>query len=310
MAWVTLRCPRCGAYVAAPATRPHETSWASCPHCGTPLPVVAPRDPPPLFAWEVYPTLYPTLPPARAPGRRLYHVGAAALAVTVVLLVGIGGALVWAGAEALTPSTFSLAGTVVGSSLTLGPTGTPVAGASINATGENGYSATVVTGPTGQFLLTGVPAGGLVLNVTAPGFARSVVQVFLSKTYSATGGAGALRIVLPAAGQASTTVLDSPFADLESYLTSLWSAAILLGIAALVAAVGAWAMAAGRRPAFGVAGGAAAMVAPAALYLLSDATAFPLLAAPTAALSALGALALSLSAYPMAWTGRPTEPTN
>ena len=309
MAWVTLRCPRCGAYVAAPATRSAFPSWATCPHCYATLPVVPPRDPPPLFSWEVYPSVYPALPVPRAPGRRLFTLVAFTLVACTVLLAGVGGVLAFWGANALAPGTFSLSGRVLADPSD-GASPYPLAGAYVNLTDEHGSVQHRITNFSGAFSFAGIPAGSALVNVSAPGWAPFVVEVFLSASYVATmQGPGIIATLQPTSVSNGTTLAESPFADLESFLASLWSATVLLGIAAVIAAFGAAAALRGRRPALGAAGGAAAMVAPAALFLLGDASAFPLLAFPTAALSALGALALCLSALPMAWVGKPPEPT-
>ncbi len=310
MSWLTLRCPRCGAYLAAPSPAT-GTSWATCPHCYAVLPVVAARDPPPLFTWEVYPAVYPALPPPRAPGRQLPTVVVVALVLATVLLAGLAGLTAFTGVSALAPATFSMSGTVVGA-----PAGTlrgplpspPVAGALATLTGEGGYEASVVTGPSGTFSFTGIPAGGATLNVTDRGYAPTVVNVFFSKPYTAAGAPGGLTVTLTPSPAPASTVVVTPFANLESLLTSLFSATVLLGVAGAVSAAGALGARHGRRPALGVAGGAAAIVAPVALFLLGDTTVLPWTAYATAGLSAIGAVAASLGTVPLLWEGPPPEP--
>jgi len=306
MNWVTIRCPRCGAYVAAPSPGA-RTSWASCPHCYTTLPVVAPSDPPPLFSWEVYPNVYPTLAPPRVPGHRLPMAVALTLVVTTVVLVGIAGVLFWTGSSALAPGTFSLAGEVDA------PFDTglafPLQGAFVNLSGEGGFRAAVVTNGSGQFAFTGVPAGGALVNVSAPGYGSVAVVIFLSQPYRAPADSGGLVVTLqPSSVSGGTTVVESPFSSLEGFLTSLWSGTVLFGIAAAVSGLGAVYAREGRHRAVPVAAGAAALVAPAALFLLGDASAFPLVGYATAGLSALGALAISLGLIPLLWEGRAPEP--
>ncbi|MCI4360675.1 MAG: hypothetical protein L3J91_03155, partial [Thermoplasmata archaeon] len=128
---MTVRCPRCGAYIAAPAHQPALTSYATCPHCSTAVPIVAPRDPPPLFSWEVFPSVYPSLPLPRAPGARLTVAVGLALVVATLLLAGLAGFLVWSGVQASGPATFTVEGTVVrANSPSAQPL--PIAGATIN----------------------------------------------------------------------------------------------------------------------------------------------------------------------------------
>ena len=310
MAWVTVRCPRCGAYVATPARSIHAASYARCPHCGTAVPVVAPRDPPPLFTWEVFPMVYPSLPVPRAPGARLLTVVGAALLVATVLLAGLAGFLVWSGVQADGPGTFALDGTVVRSLGTPGLT-VPVAGATVNVSGESGMRLLLVTNATGEFHIGGIPAGGLALNVSAPGFGSTLIELFLSSIYTTVSGPGPLVITLtPTTTPSSTTVTQSPFGSLEELLASLGSAAVLLGSAAVISGLGARAAFRGGRPSHAVVGGAAALVAPAALFTLGANVVFPLLELPTVALAAVGALAISLALVPMLWEARPPEPTN
>lgn len=311
MSWVTLRCPRCGAYLAAPSPGA-ATSWATCPHCYSALPVVAARDPPPLFTWEVYPSVYPALPPPRAPGRHLPRVVLATLAVATLLLAGLAGMLLLTGSAALAPGSFSLSGVVEGpAGGTTGPGsgGVPIAGALVRLTSEAGYNETVLSSVSGAFRFTGIPAGGATLNVTATGYAPAEVALFYSKPFVAAGDPSGLTVTMQAAGaSSSTSVVETPFPDLESLLTSLWSGTVLLGAAAIVTVLGAVAASRPQRAPLTIAGGTAAIVAPVSLFLLGDTTVVPLAAYVAVALSALGAIAATLGAMPLLWDGPPPEP--
>ncbi len=310
MAWVTVRCPRCGAYVAAPGRSTTAATYATCPHCSTTLPVVAPRDPPPLFSWEVFPSVYPSLPVPRAPGRRLLGFVGLVLIVATLLLASLAGFLVWNGAAALGPGTFTLQGDVDRAASGVGIV-SPISGAFVNVTGESGMRASVVTNATGHFSVSGVPAGGVTLNVSAPGFDSVIVQLFVSSIYATSGASSGLLVVLaPASTPSAHTVVQGPFATLEGFLTSLWSAAAILGIAAILAAVGARASRRNDRPTFAVAGGAATLLAPGALFTLGDTEAFPYLEIPTVVLATVGALAIALAVVPLVWEARPIEPTD
>lgn len=302
--WVALRCPRCGAYLGAPSPGA-ATSWVTCPHCYAPLPVVSVRDPPPLFSWEVYPNVYPTLPAPSAPGRHFPLVVRSTLIAAAVLLAVLAGVFGYTGASALAPGSFSLSGTVVGA----GPNDTllPVAGAVVALSGESAYRQTIVTGPDGTFDFTGVPAGGASLNVSAPGYAPVEVSVFFSHPYVAAGDAGGLVVALAPLPSAGSSVSESPFPNLESLLTSLWSGSVLFVIAALLAIAGAWAATRPGRAPVAVAGGASALVAPVALFLLGDATVVPWSAYTTVALSCLGVIAATFGAVPLLWEGPPPE---
>jgi len=309
MAWVTVRCPRCGAYVAAPARSPTTASYATCPHCSTTVPIVAPRDPAPLFTWEVFPSVYPSLPVPRAPGARLLTVVGVALLVATLLLAGLAGFLVWNGVEAVGPGTFTLHGTVVRSSEFSSVT-EPVAGGTVNVSGESGFHELVLSNASGGFVVTGIPAGGVSVNVSAPGYSSVLVEVFVSAIYATASSSSPLVVTLTAsAGSPSTIVVQSPFPTLENLLASLGSAAVLLGIAALIAGVGARAALRKGRVTHAVVGGAAALIAPAALFELGETIVFPYLELPTVALAAIGALAVSLALVPLVWEARPPEPS-
>jgi hypothetical protein len=229
------------------------------------------------------------------------------LVVATVVLVGIAGVLFWTGSSALSPGTFHLSGEV---DAPFGPNlSFPLGGAYVNLSGENGFRASVVTNSTGEFSFTGVPAGGALVNVSAPGYGSVAVAIFLSHPYRAPSDAGGLTVTLqPSSVSGGTTVVESPFSSLEGFLTSVWSGTALFGLAAIVAAIGAVHARDPRHRALPVAGGAAALVAPAALFLLGDAAAFPLVGYATAALSAIGALAISLGLIPLLWEGRAPEP--
>lgn len=307
MSWVTLRCPRCGAYIAAPAPAA-ATSYATCPHCYSTLPVVPARDPPPLFSWEVYPSVYPALPPPRAPGRHLPTVVMATLVAATVLLAGLAGLLFVTGTSALSPGSFALEGVVVeGSSGGVVLPHGPIAGALVRVTSEAGYDRQVLTDSAGAFSFSGIPSGGATVNVTAPGFAPVEVTIFFSKPFVSAGGGNGLTVAMTPTPAQGSSVVDTPFPNLESLLTSLWSGTALLALAGVISAVGAVCAHARRRAAVSVAGGAAALVAPAAMFLLGDTTVLPLAAFATVGLSALGAVAATLGAVPMLWNGPPPE---
>jgi hypothetical protein len=299
MTWVTLRCPRCGAFVAAPSVAVPGPTWASCPHCQNPLPVLATRDPPPLFSWEAYPNVYPSLPTPKAPGRRMSKMTAIVLVATTILLASLAGLLVGTGAAALSNGSYTLAGSVLGQE---GPGRVAIA-ATIHLLGEAGFNVTFPTGPGGLFSIPGVPAGGISVNVSAPGYQPEVLELFLSNVYQSVSDPQALSFVLaPGSGASTTFVGASSFGDLEGFLTSLWSAAAVLVIAAVLAGAGAVAAFRYRRPGLAVAGGAAAAAAPSSLFLLGDIPAFPMLAVPVLALVSLGAVALMLGAIELGWS--------
>ncbi len=303
--WVPLRCPRCGAAVAAPPPLSTAAGWVVCPACGATFPILAPRDPPPLFSWEAYPGLYPALPVPRRPAPALGRVTAVALIATALLLLGIAGLLLWGGAASMAPGHFSLGGTVLNGS------GRPLAGATVNLASETGYNVTVTTGPSGTFAFGDVPAGAAELNVSSPGYQTIVVAVFLSEPYRATGAGpnGQVTVLMTAgASYPADQVVESPFATLESFVADLWSATVLLALAGILAAAGALFAYRGRRPVVAASAGVGAMVAPIALVELGATAAFPLLDWAITAATALGVVAFLLAASAMVWAGRPPDP--
>src|SRR5579863_7481481 len=94
---VELRCPSCGTRLTAYTPYPWITSYTRCPHCGSVLPFVAPREPAPLYSWDVYPGLYPPTPIPRPPGRGRRPALLALLLASTLLLAGLGGVFAWVG---------------------------------------------------------------------------------------------------------------------------------------------------------------------------------------------------------------------
>ncbi len=294
MAWVTLRCPRCGAYVAAPAYPTMAPTWATCPHCSTPLPVVSPRDPAPLFTWEAFPGLYPALRAPQAPNPRVTPATAIVLLGLAIVLAGLAGGLAATGVAALGPATYEVGGTVEG----LPPTMV----ATVHVTGEAGFNQSVTTGPQGRFLVPGVPAGGVLLNITTPRSQAALVSLFLSPVYSSIPDPTNFTVLLAPGSPENATVQGSAvYGDMEGMLTGVWSGSAVLAIAsglAGIAAVAAWRR---RGPTWVVAGGTAAAVVPFALVELGIASAFPLVEIPLFVLVAAGVTALTLGLVDFAW---------
>ena len=285
---VSVRCPTCGADVRVVLAPAPSTQWFPCPQCHTPMPVVVPRDPAPLYSWEVIPGLYPALPLPRRPRVRMRRLAQAALVGVAVLAVVLGGILAVLGTEATAPGTYVVSGTV---DLQLPGGGTiPASGATVVLTDEKPGKVVQRTSSSGGFSFSGAPVGGISLNVSAAGYAPVTVVTFASSIYDA-GTTGLIVTLVPGTSANGTTVALSPFPDLESFLASIGSGVALLAIVAVVGGVAALVTARSDRPAVGVVGGSAGLLAPLALYFLALGDVFPTLIVGTAALGALGAFA-------------------
>jgi hypothetical protein len=294
---VAVRCPRCGTDLRVAVAPAPPTQWFPCPHCRAPLPVVVPRDPPPLYSWEVLPGLYPVLGRPRAPRWRTGPVVAVALALVVASSAAVIGILAFYGATALGPAEYSVSGSVgrtVG-----GVCCTPAAGATIVLTDDSGAEQTQSVSPLGTFAFLDVPAGGISINVTLPGYAPVTVRTFASPVY--TSGVTGLGITLvPGGAENGTTVDLTPFASLEDFVAAIGGG---IGLLAVAGAVAGGAILAGRRterPALAVVGGAAGVAIPVAFYLLGLAAAFPMVVAGGAVAAGFGAFALTISAANLA----------
>ncbi len=297
---VQLRCPACGQELRAVLAPSPPTQWFPCPSCHAPVPVVIPRDPPPLFSWEVFPGLYPALPRPRPPRWRAQGVTAVALFAIVVLAVAFGGILVYYGLVAAEPANYSVTGTVYAEGA--GGTVSPVAGAEVVLTDEQGQRSTTTTGLDGAFAFAGVSSGEIVLNASLPGYAPTEVDTFASPVYNA--GTDGLQITLVPGGLGNaSTVSLSAFPDLETLLASVGGGAVLFGVVAVVALIAGVLTVRSDRPALGVVGGGAGLSAPLLLFFLGLGSIFPYLLAGTSLLAAFGAFALGVRAVELAQTG-------
>lgn len=285
---VSVRCPTCGADLRVFLASAPPTQWFPCPHCANPVPVVVPRDPPPLYTWEVLPGLYPALPPPRRPRVRLRRVAQAALIGVAALALVLAGVLGFLGAEASAPGSYLVTGTV--GAETAGGGTVPALGASVVLTTEGGQRLVESLPASGAFSFSGVPVGGISINITLAGYGPVTVVTFASTIYNA--GTTDLAVTLLRGGPSNgTTVALSPFPDLESLLASIGSGVALLAIVAALGVVTAVITGRSNRPAVGVVGGAAGLLSPLALYFLALGGAFPDVIAGAALLGGLGAFA-------------------
>lgn len=256
---VDLRCPKCGARLTAYTPYPLITSYTRCPQCGSVLPFVGPRDPAPLYSWEVYPGLYPPTPIPRPPSPWRRPAVLALLIGVTVLLVGLGGVFAWVGGDALRPGTLTVGGT-------LSPA--PLSGAWVNVQGENGFDVNT-TVPTGAFSVAGVPYGGVEVTASARGYGILQFDLFYSPVYSSiTGSPEAIQLDLTAGNSSGVTVVESaPFPDLETFVATVWSGTGILWISALLTGLAVAAARRDRLPLV-VVGGVSAIAAPFVLPIL------------------------------------------
>ncbi len=301
---VRLRCPACGQELRAVLAPSPSTQWFPCPHCRVPVPVVVPRDPPPLFSWEVYPGLYPMLPRPHRPRWRARGLTVVALFLVVGLAIAFAGLLAFYAVAANQPASYDVSGAV---DLGGAGGGAPAAHATVVLTEDNGQKLVTYTDLYGSFAFPGVPAGGIVLNVSYPGYAPVEVDTFASPVYNA-GTQGILVTLAPGSVGSGSTVSLTPFPNLETLLASVGGAVVLFGIVAVVALLAGVGTARADRPALGIVGGSAAVVSPLVLFLLGLSPVFPDLLAATAIPSAVGAFAVGLRAIELAQTGETLGP--
>ncbi|HEV2428311.1 MAG TPA: carboxypeptidase-like regulatory domain-containing protein [Thermoplasmata archaeon] len=299
---LTLRCPRCAGFLsAAPVPVPYAT-WCACPHCGYPVPVLAPRDRAPLFSWEAYPQLYGDLPRGAPDRRGVRRTGLALLIAATVLVSGLAVLTGYDGALAFSPGPFEVVGSVWNGAPSGFPGTVPLAGATIQVRDESGAIHAAVSGSDGRFQVGGVPPGRVDLNVSARGYEPASFELFASAPYSSRGADGDPLVValFPVGSTQNGTNVSStaftPFDGLEPLIASLWSGTALLVLGAIVGGAGAlWAVR-DRRPAVGTAGGVALAAAPIPLFLLSIPQAFPIVGWLSALAVTLGALAAGFEA--------------
>ena len=297
---VTVRCPTCGEDLRVVLAPSPPTQWFPCPRCRSPVAVVVPRDPPPLYSWEVLPGLYPALPPPKVPRWRPRRAAAFALVATAVIAAVLAGFLAYYGVEAQAAGSFRISGTI-DATLSNGVT-VPASDARVLLTTEGNQSTVEYTGPTGDFAFDGVPTGGVTLNITLAGYSPVDVQSFVSTIYSS-GNTGIQVTLSPGGPSNGTTLALSPFPDLETFVASIDSGVVLLFLAAGVAGGAAAITLRSDRPAIGIVGGGAGLFAPIALYFLALGPVFPTLVGISSIVAGLGTFCLAIRAGELARYG-------
>jgi hypothetical protein len=297
---VTARCPACGGLLAATGA-PYTTGYVRCPHCGGTVPIVAPRDPPPLFAWEIAPHLYPPIPTLSEGGRRSVRPFVlAALAVAAAITAILAGIVAEDAGRTLAPGHLDLSGKVVPRPPTIPGLHPPVR---LTVTGENGYNMTQTAASDGSFLFTGVPVGAVSILANVTGYPNTTFDMFFSPVYSEPLHSTGLVLDLSAGSSTSaTTVVYASFGSVEELAATLLTASVVLAVGLAMAAAGTWAIVLQRRPGLAVAGAAAMIAAPVCLPLLTLDTVLPDVLLIGSAASAFGAAAFVLLVIPIALT--------
>ncbi len=296
-----VRCPHCGTtFGVLPGSGP-ATQWIPCPQCRTPVPVVLPRDHPPLFSWEIYPGLYPRYIPPRPPRVRRRPATIYVLLASLVICAGLVGAFGYTAVLAQQPSTYTVSGTVIA------PNGLPLAGAQVELTTEADQSSSVTTGLAGTFSFANVPIGGILVNTTKAGYAYTAVYLFLSTVYVSGGSSTGISLTLNPAPANNTTIYVTPFPTLESFVADLGAAAGLLALVAIVDGFAILRTRRSSRPIFGVAAGLGSLLAPLPIALLSIEVAAPIPSLMTIPVAVLGGFAAGIGLVEMALAGQPSE---
>jgi len=300
---VTLRCPACGADLRVVLAPSPPTQWFPCPSCHRPVPVVVPRAAPPLYSWEVMPQLYPALPRPKIRRWNLKRATGAALSVVAVLALAFAGLLGAYAVAAPGGGGYTVSGTVLAESA--GGT-VPATGAAVSITEEGGQTVAGVVGPDGDFQFTGVPTGGVTLNVTLAGYAPASVSTFVSPVYDAGSTGIGITLARGGAGNGTSAAL-SPFPDLTSFLASIVAGIALLALVGIVAALAAAVTLRQDRPAVGVVGGSAGIFAPLVLALLALNVPFPIVELGPAVAGGFGAFVVAVGALRLAQRNRPPD---
>ncbi len=224
--------------------------------------------------------------------------------VAAALTFALAGAVVVYAAQALSPASYTVSGTVYRAA---SAGGGPLAGATVTLTlTDTGQSRTAVSAANGTFVFGNVPSGGLVVNVTAAGFAPAVLETFLSPVYQGSGGGTSLTFTLaPGAPVNASVTVASPFDTLEDFVASFGAAGVLLGLAAIVMTVAGAVPRRDRRPAIGAVGAAAGFPVPIVLGVLYIGVAVPWMLAAAAVVAALSAFAFAAWLVPLWRDARP-----
>ncbi|MGI0151860.1 MAG: carboxypeptidase-like regulatory domain-containing protein, partial [Thermoplasmata archaeon] len=212
---VTVRCPDCRGLLSAHAPALPYPSWVSCPHCGRPVPVVPPQDPPPLFSWEAYPQLYASPDRGRRLGPAIRRAGTVMLVAITLFLAAGATTLLAQGALATSDHPYDVGGVVEGNSTRGAPA--PLSRAWVNVTGENGFEAETISGAGGGFRVDGVPAGGISVSVAASGYAPVTLELFADPVFSSPAGnlTGLAVDLEPGGPSSATTFVETPYPSLE-----------------------------------------------------------------------------------------------
>lgn len=163
----------------------------------------------------------------------------------------------------------------------------------ITVTDESG-TGTYPIGPGGAFNFTGIPTGGVQLNVTYPGYAPLLVVTFVSPVYDA-GSRGLVLTLSPGPVSNESTLTLSPYPDLEFFQAYVGAVATIAAVAGILALFAAITLRRFDRPAIGIVGGASGAALPFALVIIPVGTVFPFLLLAGLVSGVLGAFAFAIA---------------
>ncbi len=282
-----LLCPSCGLPLGPLPPPDPSLRWVHCRHCGATVPLAPTRPIPPRFTWEVYPGLYPSQPPLTKPRFVWRSLIVPVLVATAIVTMGIAAGGAYYGWNGSQPAQYTVNGVAHLSN------GARWVSGSITLTDEAG-TGTFPIGPGGVFNFTGVPTGGVQLNVTYPGYAPLLVETFVSPVFDA-GSQGLVLTLNPGTVSNESVLSLSPYLDLEYFQAYVGAGAAIAAIAGILSAVAAVILRRSDRPAIGIVGGAAGAAVPFALIVIPVGTVFPLLLLLGLVSGVLGAFAFAIA---------------
>lgn len=255
--YVKLKCQYCGyEFTTSYPGSPDHLVWVQCPNCRQLTPSLPAPTKPPFYSWEVYPHLYPepTWPSRPGPvAARFFSATIVSAGVMLLLLAALFGVL------GVGSSTGSYHATIRGEVLY---GSTPLQFVDVRLDWPTGNE--TLTNLSGGFAFTGVPSGEHTLDVISPGYEETQLTLFISPYFTAPpSNISDLTIGMVESNSNATRYLSySPFSNMETYLTVVYSEAVMEGTGGIVAIIGGSAYIRSKSPPKAVVGGVGAILAP------------------------------------------------